>query len=161
MGVTLGDLSTRNAFLFDEWRVKLGDFADSDGVGDYPKDWYGCEDRYCPPGSDKPQQHNIGTMDRELFALGSAIYEVLEWKVPYGSRTEISDDSVSEALSNGEWPELSEDNPAKSIIQKLWGYSYVSSRDVVHDLQALLPSHGQSLSLRSPHRLGLDNSRRI
>ncbi|KAI8710235.1 Protein kinase domain-containing protein [Fusarium sp. LHS14.1] len=139
--IVWGDLSTRNAFLFDEWRVKLGDFADSDGVGAYPRDWYGCEDRYCPPGSDNPQRHGIGTMNRELFALGSAIYEILEWKVPYGSNTEI-EDIVREALSNGEWPELSDDNPAKSIIQKLWGYSYDSSREVVHDLQGLLPSCG-------------------
>ncbi|RSL80746.1 hypothetical protein CEP52_017332 [Fusarium oligoseptatum] len=89
-----GDLSTRNALLFDEWHVKLGDFADSDGVDAYPRDWYGCEDRYCPPGSDNPQRHNIETMKRELFALGSAIYEVLEWTVPYGFSTEISDDMV-------------------------------------------------------------------
>ncbi|RTE72754.1 hypothetical protein BHE90_012826 [Fusarium euwallaceae] len=147
-GIVWGDLSTRNAFLFDKWRVKLGDFADSDQVGVYPSNWYGCEDRYCPPGSDHPQQHTTETMSRELFALGSAIYEIVEWKVPYGSSTDISDDGVMEALSNGKWPEVSDDNPAKNIIQKLWGYLYGSCREVVHDLQVLLLFHERSLSLQ-------------
>ncbi|CAF3621748.1 unnamed protein product [Fusarium graminearum] len=83
MEIIWGDLSTRNAFLSDNWQLKLGDFADSDNMDAYPSDWYGCEDRYCPLGSD---------------------------------------------------------NPAMAVIQKLWGYSYESSSQVVHDLQALLLS---------------------
>lgn len=79
-------------------------------------------------------------MKRGLFALGSAIYEFLEWTVPYGLSTETSDDRVREALSNGKWAELSDGSPAKSMIQKLWRYSYQSSKEVVHDLQGLLPS---------------------
>ncbi|OBS20088.1 hypothetical protein FPOA_11809 [Fusarium poae] len=141
MGIIWGDLSTRNAFLFDNWRLKLGDFADSDQIDAYPTDWYGCEDRYCPPGSHNPQLHDVGTINRELFALGSAICEILEWKVPYGSTTEVSDCDISKALSIGKWPDLSDDNPAKAIIQKLWGYLYPSSRQVVHDLQTLLRSY--------------------
>lgn len=146
-GIIWGDLSTRNAFLFDDWRLKLGDFADSDQVDAYPNDWYGCEDRYCPPGSNNPQQHSVGTMRRELFALGSAIYEVLEWKVPYGSSTEVLDGDVAKALSNGKWPDISHDNPAKAIIQKLWEYSYESSTEVLHDLQTLVLSYKQRQSL--------------
>lgn len=83
MEIIWGDLSTRNAFLSDNWQLKVGDFADSDNMDAYPSDWYGCEDRYCPLGSD---------------------------------------------------------NPAMAVIQKLWGYSYESSSQVVHDLQALLLS---------------------
>ncbi|KAH6889925.1 kinase-like domain-containing protein [Thelonectria olida] len=136
-GVVWGDLSTRNVFLFDQWRIKLGDFADSDQMDDYPHDWYGCEIRYCPPGSDRPQCHNIGTMNREMFALGSAIYEISEWKVPYGSETEVSEDEVKEALLAGEWPQLSNDNPTGPIISRLWGYMYESSEQVVNDLRGL------------------------
>ena len=36
------DLSTRNAFLFDGWRVKLGDFVDSDKLDCYSTEWYMC-----------------------------------------------------------------------------------------------------------------------
>ncbi|EKJ72446.1 hypothetical protein FPSE_07327 [Fusarium pseudograminearum CS3096] len=101
MGIIWGDLSTRNAFLFDNWQLKLGDFADSDHMNAYPSDWYGCEDRYCPPGSNNPQMHDVGTMNRELFALGSAIYEITEWKLPYGSDTEVVDGDVAKQLVNG------------------------------------------------------------
>ena len=61
-----------------------------------------CEDRYCPPGSNRPHRNTVGTMNRELFALGSAIYEILEWKVSYGTRFELYGDDVIEALSWGE-----------------------------------------------------------
>ncbi|KAK7413896.1 hypothetical protein QQX98_007237 [Neonectria punicea] len=152
-GIIWGDLSTRNAFLFDEWRVKLGGFAGSDTLDIYPSDWYGCEVSYCLPGSDRPQRHTIGTVNRELFALGSAIYEILEWKVPYGSRTEISADDVIKELFKGAWPKLSDDNTAKAITQKLWIYSYGSSGEVADDFQNLLLSYEQlpSLKNRSQH----------
>ncbi|PCD32318.1 hypothetical protein FGRA07_09570 [Fusarium graminearum] len=83
MEIIWGDLSTRNVFLSDNWQLKLGDFVDSDNMDAYPSDWYGCEDRYCPLGSD---------------------------------------------------------NPAMAVIQKIWGYSYETSSQVVHDLQALFLS---------------------
>jgi len=59
-------------------RIKLCDFADSDLLDNYPSDWHGSEVRYCPPGSDRPQRHNVGTMKRERFALGIAVYEIVE-----------------------------------------------------------------------------------
>lgn len=98
LGIVWGDLSTRNALLFDEWRIKLCDFADSDLVDRYPSDWYGCEVRYCPPGSSRPHHHDVETINREMFALGTAIYEIVEWKVPYGPETEVSEDEVIAAL---------------------------------------------------------------
>ena len=139
-GVIWGDLSARNALLFDKWRIKLGDFADSDLVDDYPCDWYGCEVRYCPPGSDKPHYHNIGTINREIFALGTAIYEIVEWKVPYGSETEVSDDKVTAALIDCKWPQLTSGNPAETVIRRCWGYKYESLLQVVDDLKSVLKS---------------------
>lgn len=137
-GVVWGDLSARNALLFDKWRLKLGDFADSDLVNNYPHNWYGCEVRYCPPGSDKPQCHSIGTMNREIFALGTAIYEIVEWRVPYGPEAEVSDDEVIAALVDGKRPPLTNDNPAGAIIRRCWGFMYESSLQVVDSLKSLL-----------------------
>ena len=123
--------------------MKLGDFADSDTLDRYSTEWYMCEDRYCPPGSNRPHRNAVGTMNRELFALGSAIYEILECKVPYGTRFELYGNDVIEALSRGEWPELSDGDPARATIEKLWAYSYGSSQEVVDDLQSLLLSYEQ------------------
>lgn len=146
-GVIWGDLSTRNVFLFDGWRIKLGDFADSDLEGDYPHDWYGCEARYCPPGSPTPHLHTDGTMNREMFALGSAICEIVEWRVPYGSGVEVPEEDVMNALDAGEWPRLSSDNPAKAVIRSLWDYLYKSSGQVVDELQSVVLHHRKPLSL--------------
>lgn len=137
-GVVWGDLSARNALLFEKWCIKLSDFADSGLVDDYPLNWYGCEARYCPPGSDRPHCHNVGTMNRELFALGTAIYEIVEWKVPYGSEIETSDDEVIAALVDCKLPQLTRGNPAEFVIRQCWDYMYQSSLQVVHGLKKLL-----------------------
>ncbi|KAK1772216.1 hypothetical protein QBC33DRAFT_553670 [Phialemonium atrogriseum] len=137
-GVVWGDLSVRNALLFDKWHIKLGDFADSDRVDDYPRDWYGCEVRYCPPGSDRPHCQDVGTMNRELFALGTAVYEIVEWKVPYGPEDEVPEDEVIAALVVGKRPQLTNDNPAEAVIHRCWGYMYESSRQIVDSLRGLL-----------------------
>ncbi|KAK4042354.1 kinase-like domain-containing protein [Parachaetomium inaequale] len=139
-GIVWGDLSTRNAVLFDtdKWRIKLCDFADSDLMTNYPSDWYGCEVRYCPPGSGNPHHHDTGALKREVFALGTALYEITEWKVPYGPQTEVAEDQVLAALASCEWPAMSSDNPASNIIRQCWGYGYGQSRQVVDGLRVLL-----------------------
>jgi len=136
--VIWGDLSTRNALLFDGMRLKLCDFAESDLLDSYPRDWYGCEDRYCPPGSDRHQFHDVGATCREIFALGTAIYEIVEWKVPYGPQNEVSEDEVLKALVDGIWPQISSNNPAEGVIRRCWEYKYESSQQVVNDLKFLL-----------------------
>jgi tRNA A-37 threonylcarbamoyl transferase component Bud32 len=42
-GVVWGDPSTRNALLFEKWRLRLCDFAFSDTLDEYPPDLYLCE----------------------------------------------------------------------------------------------------------------------
>ncbi|PGH10521.1 TKL protein kinase [Helicocarpus griseus UAMH5409] len=135
--VIWGDLSTRNALLFDDYRVKLGDFADSDMLDKYFDDWYGCEVRYCQPGSGKPNNHIVGTMNREIFALGTAIYEITEWKVPYSPQIEVSEDEVIAALVDGKLPEIASGNPAEAVIRCCWQYKYKSSQQALDDLQKL------------------------
>lgn len=105
-----------------------------------PRDWYGCEVRYCPPGSSRvrPQRHDVDTIKRELFALGTAIYEIVEWKVPYGSETEVLEDEVIAALEDGKWPQMTYGNPAAAIILRCWGYMYKSSLQVVGSFKSLL-----------------------
>ena len=136
-GVIWGDLSVRNALLFEDWRLKLGDFTDSDLFSDYPSDWYGCEVRYCPPGSDRPQSHNTNTIKRELFAFGAATYEIVEWKVPYGPQDSVPGDEVIEALVACKQSQLTCGNPAESVIRQCWGYMYESSCRIASDLKSL------------------------
>lgn len=133
--VLWGDVSTRNALLFDHFRVKLCDFAGSRLKGVFDDITYQYETRYCPPGPEEDSPA-VGTMERELFALGSAIYEITEWNLPYGVKADEED--VDKALGRGEWPELGPDNPAERIIKQCWEFQYSSAREVVSALNAAL-----------------------
>ncbi|KAK2801671.1 hypothetical protein FQN51_005215 [Onygenales sp. PD_10] len=135
-GVIWGDLSTRNALLFDNCCIKLGDFADSDMVDKYPDDWYGCEVRYCPPGSDRPNNHTVGTMNREMFALGT-IYGITEWKVPYGPQVEVSEDEVIAALVDGEIARANSWQPCRGCYSWVLGVQVRTSQRALDDLQRL------------------------
>ena len=89
-GVFHCDLSCRNIFLLDDWVVKVGDFGGSKIDGQAP---LGAEEvRYELPlrGKDWTQR---GYVQRELFALGCAICEVMAWKVPFA---ELSDKEVGD-----------------------------------------------------------------
>lgn len=152
-GIIWGGLSARNSLLFDKWRIKLSGFADSDPVDKYPRGWYGAEMRYCPPGSDRPQCHNVSTINREIFALGTAIYEIVEWKVPYGSETKVSDDEVIKALIDHKLPQMTDDNPVMNIIRQCWGGRCESSAQVVDGLKSLLKCFHALLYAPNPTHL--------
>ena len=85
-----------------------------------------------------------------VFALGSAIYEIVEWKVPYGSEDNVSSEEVYEMLVAGKWPELSSSNPAVDIIRRCWAYKYESAQHVVLALSRL----GASLETNSRIKQG-------
>ncbi|RSL71438.1 hypothetical protein CEP54_001337 [Fusarium duplospermum] len=133
--VLWGDVSTRNALLFDDFRIKLCDFAGSRLKGVFDDITYEYETRYCPPGPEKDSPA-VGTMERELFALGSAIYEITEWNLPYGVKADEED--LDKALGRGERPELSPDNPADGIIMRCWEFKFGSAQDIAIALNAML-----------------------
>ena len=78
-GVQHCDMSCRNLFLFDGFRVKLGDFGASLLEGREFKPTFCEESQYELPL--RGRQFNDRTpVKRELFALGSAIYEITTWE---------------------------------------------------------------------------------
>jgi serine/threonine protein kinase len=130
-GVIWGDLSTRNILLFDKHHIKLSDFAGSSLRGVYPDLLFTCEPRYWIPTTDPPGPEK-SRFDKELFALGTGICEITEWALPYG---EIEIEELQEKLMRGEYPHLSEDNPAKHIVRRLWNLDYTSVKEVADDLR--------------------------
>ncbi|AEO61113.1 hypothetical protein MYCTH_2113082 [Thermothelomyces thermophilus ATCC 42464] len=135
-GVIWGDLSTRNALVFDHLHVKLCDFAGSSLPNVYPHTYFSYEPRYWPPMpvAEAPAD---GTVELELFALGTAICEITQWAVPYGRPGEVDDEAVQRKLARGEYPRVSDDNPARDIIWKLWHFNYRSAQDAANDLKAI------------------------
>jgi serine/threonine protein kinase len=110
-GVRCDDISARNALLFDDFRVKLCDFGaavldgDERGNSSY-------EDRYRLPPRGR-QQSELPRIAEDLFALGSSIFEVTEWKLPH---QDVDEDEVEVLMVQDILPETSTDNPAASII---------------------------------------------
>lgn len=76
-------------------------------------------------------------MQRELYALGSAIYEITEWKCPYADVADRMNVNIWAIVEGGTMPQLSEDNVARDIILGCWENRYTSSAHVSESLEAL------------------------
>lgn len=126
-----GDVSARNILVFDDLYIKLCDFAGSRLPGTYPELLFSYEPRYWVPGPDEEAPAK-GTLAVELFALGTAICEIIEWAVPYGS---IEVEELQQKLLEREYPHITENNPVRDIIQKLWRFKYGSAQEVADALK--------------------------
>lgn len=129
-GVIWGDISTRNILVFDDLHIKLSDFAGSSLRDVYPELLFTCEPRYWVPKTTPSPIEDVFT--KELFALGTGICEITEWAMPYG---ELEIEELQERLMKGEYRHLSEDNPAGSIIRKLWDSGYSSAKEAAGALR--------------------------
>lgn len=137
-GVIWGDMSARNILVFDDLHIKLSDFAGSSLRGVYSELLFSCEPRYWVPDTTPPSPAK-DFFAKELFALGTGICEITEWAVPYGT-LEIED--LQEKLMKGEYPHVSEDNPAIFIIRKLWNSGYSSAKEAADALREVVEQPG-------------------
>jgi hypothetical protein len=67
---------------------------------------------------------------RELFALGSAIYEIMAWERPF---QELEDDEVELRYAREEFPSL-RGNIAGPVIKKCWNEEFESAEEVLESL---------------------------
>ncbi|KAF5558857.1 TKL kinase [Fusarium phyllophilum] len=133
-GVIWGDISTRNILLFSDGALKICDFASSALSQTYPE--FGphtYEPAYCPT-LPKEQVGKLSMMQRELYALGSAIYEITEWKIPYAD----IDGDIWENVEAGTMPVIGNENITGEIINRCWKFEYDSASAVLGDLAALV-----------------------
>ncbi|KAF4472917.1 TKL kinase [Fusarium agapanthi] len=133
-GVIWGDVSPRNVLVFDDLHIKLCDFAGSILKDKFPELLFTCEPRCWVPGPevDSPTR---SILEKELFALGTAICEITEWAVPYGP---IEIEELQQKLMDGEYPYVGDSNPVKDVIQKLWHFEYSSTQEVAEALRKAL-----------------------
>lgn len=128
------DLSCRNLFLFDEYRVKIGDFGGSFMEG-YQFAESVCEEmRYELPcrGRDFKQGP---VMKRELFALGSAIYEIMAWSRPL---PDVEEEQVEKRYALEQFPSLGDGVLLGQVIWNCWNEVYGSADEVAGSLEASL-----------------------
>ncbi|KAJ4177212.1 hypothetical protein NW759_017453 [Fusarium solani] len=116
--------------LFDNFQVKLGDFGAALIEGrDFPETF--CEEAQYELPLQGREFESRPARKKELFALGSAIYQITTWQRPWEDQT---DDEVYARYGRGEFPEVG-DNVAGSIITSCWGEKYDDAAEVVRDLK--------------------------
>ncbi|KAI0113685.1 kinase-like protein [Nemania sp. FL0031] len=132
-GVQYCDMSCRNLFLFDGYRVKLGDFGASLLEGHEFKPTFCEETQYELPLRGR-EFNDRPPIKRELFALGSAIYEVTMWKRPFQG---IPDEEVEARYAREEFPPLV-GNLAGPIIRKCWNEEFDNTKEVLGAMTRLV-----------------------
>lgn len=124
------DLSCRNLFLFDGFRTKLGDFGDSaiEGREFTPTV---CEEIRCELPCRAREFHRRPIRKRELFALGSVIYEIMAWVRPYPG---LQDKEVEALYAKEEFPST-DGIVVGHTIMNCWKEVYDTADQVVESLE--------------------------
>ena len=84
-------------------------------------------------GETGPQRPYV---QRELFALGSAIYEIMAWEMPF---TGLSDEGVEEKYGREDFPDVA-GLLAEDIIHCCWKEEFHTAEDVRTELLELRTS---------------------
>lgn len=136
-GVQHCDLSCRNLLLFDDYRVKLGDFNGSEVEWHDEYKGSACEESAYELPLRGREFRDRPPRKRELFALGSAIYEIMAWEKPYEG---LEDDDIEKKYAAEEFPSL-HGIVAGSVIRMCWNEEFESADDVTVALRALISLH--------------------
>ncbi|OAA66918.1 Protein kinase-like domain protein [Niveomyces insectorum RCEF 264] len=149
-GVFHADLSCRNLFLFDDWRVKLGDFGgsmiahDPEGAQhdpEFTKSTTREEAEYALPLRGRAYV-DLPRIQREIFALGSAVFEMVAWRRVYAAARD--EDERDDMYDRGELPPLTGGvvgdrlGDVGPVIQRCWDEQYERADDVAADLEKAL-----------------------
>jgi serine/threonine protein kinase len=118
-GIVHGDVGCHNMLLDSSDQLGISDFAGSSIDG--RKATVSYEDWSCRSVQEVP------TVMTDLFALGSAIYEMSTGHPPWHDDDPVV---VRSKFENGEYPSLSGLSLAP-VIEKLWGQYYFSAAEVV------------------------------
>ncbi|UPK91811.1 hypothetical protein LCI18_002746 [Fusarium solani-melongenae] len=133
-GVMWGDLSTRNVLVFGDDSLRVCDFASSALEKVCPEFGIHTYEPAYGPALPEDQAYTLSMMQRELYALGSAIHEITTWKSPSAG---ISRD-IWDIAESGTMPVIANNNVARDIVTRCWNFECDSAGDVVDDLAAVL-----------------------
>jgi serine/threonine protein kinase len=113
-----------NMMLSADGTVKLGDFAGSSLDGSVPTVDYEVRSKF--PGADEPD------VISDIYALGSAIFEMATGIPPYSDRPWRE---VHGLFKRGIFPKLQSMPDLDRIIRKCWTREYNSAQEVSYDLE--------------------------
>ncbi|CAK7226770.1 hypothetical protein SCUCBS95973_006310 [Sporothrix curviconia] len=157
-GVIHCDVSCRNVLVFDSHgKDDKDDKGDKKGKEDQGGlhvkicDWAGSiikgHELYSKRGTYEEMQYELPCRGRvlgetpvlecEIFALGSAIYEIMAWARPFQG---LSNDEVEQRYAREEFSSL-DGIAVAGIIDKCWHEQYGSIQEVVDELSLYISTH--------------------
>ena len=116
------DISCNNFFLDENLNVVIGDFGGASIDGSEGQSWY--ELRSSLP------LEATASVKTEIFALGSAFYEISTKEVPF---RDLGDHVVEALYANGQFPDV-RTLMLGTIISKCWERAYHSVDEVLVDI---------------------------
>ncbi|KAI9737702.1 MAG: hypothetical protein M1818_005706 [Claussenomyces sp. TS43310] len=119
------DISCRNLFLFPDWYVEVGDFGSAVVGTNSPTNDIVEEIRYELPLRGRAFEDRP-FMKRELFALGSAIYEIMAWQMPF---EDLGTEDIEKKYAAEEFPDVTH-LVAGDVIRECWDERFDTARDV-------------------------------
>ncbi|KAI8946038.1 kinase-like protein [Xylaria longipes] len=136
MGVQHCDMNCRNLLLFDNFGVKIADFGGSliQGHDELEPIVYEAAAYELPCRGREFAKRPARA--RELFALGSAIYEIMAWRQPFEG---LADDEIKGNYAAEVFPNL-EGIPASHVIRNCWDEKYTNADEIAEELEALILS---------------------
>lgn len=128
------DISPRNCFITDKYDLQLGDFqgvyVSSDGT---------VHEGYSREGSKASLPRQPAKVDQysDLFAVGSALYEIMAGHEPYESLDSIDDmEEIERLFTKGEFPST-DGFMAHNVIQSCWKSKYDCAQQCLDDIVAI------------------------
>lgn len=130
-GVIHGDMKPENILLDEKFEVYLIDFSGSCIDGKPGTAWESV--RFFRPRD----QDSESTVQTDLFALGSTLYEIMTDKQPY---YDLDDEEVEERFRQGLFPSVST-IPSGKVITQCWEGAFHTALDVCAALQDTLSQY--------------------
>lgn len=142
-GILHCDVKVDNLLLDAALDVKLCDFQGQllDSNGEAIKDGGSCEN----PKSFMPRADiNHSDIKTDIFALGSALYHIMEGHEPYPDLHSFDDEvKIREKFKSGQFPTLAF-SPMSSVVHKCWRGEYVSAKEVMLDIEEASQIQGRT-----------------
>lgn len=133
-GVLHGDIHCNNFFLDERLNLKLGDFAGSSIDGSPGTVCYSVTHQ-LPDVDEQSTSANEATITEmtEIFAFGSALYEMVTGRGPYAGdfATEVFDSEVESHFRNKQFPDVTGLRVLGKIIAGCWNLDFSTMAEVL------------------------------